>query len=134
MKRRAMTQSRRDRVKLRQYERCGMFPPCALCGKPIMPDAEWIAEHMVPFAIGGADDDGEDNVRPACDECAEKKTNGTAATGRRGDISAIARAVRLASGGKKTRGPKIQSRPFPKPPEGHKRKIQNRPLSRNRTK
>lgn len=111
-RRRAMTRARKDRIALRQYERADLRMPCALCGEDIEPGHIWIAEHMVPFALGGADDDGEDNVRPAHAECAARKTGGTAGTGHRGDIASIARAVRLSTGGKKPRGPKIKGRGF----------------------
>ncbi len=40
------------------------------------------------------------------------KTNGPAATSAGGDKHMIAKAKRIAGGGKKRRGPKIRSRPF----------------------
>lgn len=68
-----------------------------------------IAEHSHPVALGntGAPD------CLLCHACADIKTNGTAATTYGSDKHAIARAKRLAKGGKTVRYP------FPKPPPGH---------------
>lgn len=124
MNRRPMTKARRDRIALNHFIRIYGALSCALCSQPLDLSGPWIAEHMTPFALGGADDDGEDNVRPACKACADRKTHGTAATGHRGDTSAIAKAKRLAKGGK-TRGPGPKSRPT-QWPKG--RKMQSRPF------
>lgn len=112
MTRRAVTPARVRRIMLHAAERQGTPIKCAICGEPIKPLETVTLEHMTPFALGGADDDGEDNVRPVHTPCGMRKTKGTAATGHRGDTSAIARAERLAKGGKTRRGPPIRSRGF----------------------
>ena len=112
----------------------GLCLTCPLCNQPIRP-WELAApygtnrEHMIAMAYDPIKYDRPWNMRIAHVACAQEKTNGKRTIGKLGgDNSEVQRAVRLANGGKKTRGPKIPSRPFPKPPEGHTRKIQNRPF------
>ena len=110
MTRRAMTPARVRRIMLHAAERQGNPIKCAICAEPIKPAETVTMEHMTPFALGGADDDGEDNVRPVHTSCAMHKTAKGIGT-QRGDTTAIARAKRLEKGGKK-RGKGPQSRPF----------------------
>lgn len=78
---------------------------CHICGGKI--DAvrsSWQREHVVPLALGGADD--ESNMRPAHVKCHREKTDS--------DVTAIAKAKRREAKfyGAKQPKRKIQSRGF----------------------
>ena len=84
---------------------------CAFCRVRIWPGDKLGWDHGVPDALDGAHD--YLNVRPLHHDCHYTKTFGTKATTKGSDIHMIAAAKRIANGGKKRRGPKIKSRPFP---------------------
>eukprot|EP00919_Chromeraceae_sp_WS-2016_P009232 GHVR01021765.1.p1 GENE.GHVR01021765.1~~GHVR01021765.1.p1 ORF type:complete len:131 (-),score=14.75 GHVR01021765.1:213-605(-) len=115
MSRRPITPKRARTIIFHQAARVGAPIVCPLCKGPIRPDESVTMEHLVPLALGGADDDGEDNCAYAHTPCSLKKTQGTASTGHRGDTANIARAKRLEKGGK-ARGPGPKSRKFQKHP------------------
>jgi 5-methylcytosine-specific restriction endonuclease McrA len=59
---------------------------CHLCGEKINGTKEvWELEHVIPFAMGGKDD--ESNLRPAHKSCHSQKT--------KEDVTAIAKAKRI---------------------------------------
>ena len=81
---------------------------CAWCKTFYGVSKLMIAEHTHPVVLGNAD-------KPdclVCRDCAHEKTFGRPATTYGSDIHAIAKAKRLAAGGKKRKGPPMQSRPF----------------------
>lgn len=67
---------------------------CVLCNKPLTADMARVLEHMTPVALGGGNT--IDNLRWVHRPCADRKTNGTAATCASGDLHKIAKAKRLA--------------------------------------
>lgn len=67
---------------------------CALCNKPLTADQARVLEHLTPVALGGGNT--VDNLRWVHRPCADRKTNGTAATSASGDLHKIAKAKRLA--------------------------------------
>ena len=75
---------------------------CKLCGGKIDGVRErWIVEHIIPLALGGADD--ESNMAPVHEGCALAKT-----FGKSGDIAKAAKAKRVKSkhlGLKKSKNP-----------------------------
>lgn len=79
---------------------------CGLCPKPLGAWEPRILEHMVPHELGGASD--ETNLRWVHKDCARRKTNGRGATCADGDTHKIAKAKRIASGGRKVRHPMRQ--------------------------
>lgn len=92
---------------------------CAICREPIIPmererGLEW--DHIVPIALDG--DHSYINLRPLHKECHRLKTSGSKATSAGSDIHMIAKANRIARGGKAVRRPmragsrKIPSRPW----------------------
>ena len=85
---------------------------CAVCFNPIRPGDEIDWDHGVPDGLGGAHD--YRNIRPLHRACHRKKTFGTKATTAGSDIHMIAKAKRIAAGGKKRRGPKMKSAGFRK--------------------
>lgn len=76
---------------------------CGLCFAPLDFLAPRVLEHMVPHELGGASD--ETNLRWVHKACADRKTQGSGATCADGDIHKIAKAKRIASGGRKVRHP-----------------------------
>ncbi len=108
MIRRSLTQKERATMWAHQQGRC------IGCGESFQPK-DMIAEHWTPVALGNS-------KKPdclLCKPCADRKTRGTKATTKGSDIHSIARAKRLAKGGKTRRGPKLRSAGFKKPPEGY---------------
>ena len=85
---------------------------CPLCRGWLEPNEERILEHMVARAFTGSDDTRL--LAWVHKACADRKTYGNKATCAGGDIHKIAKAKRIAAGGRKRRGRKMQSRPFPK--------------------
>lgn len=79
---------------------------CGICPKPLGPWDDRILEHMVPHEFGGASD--ETNLRWVHKSCADRKTQGFGATCADGDTHKIAKAKRIASGGRKVRNPMRQ--------------------------
>ena len=67
---------------------------CPLCTLRITTSHKRVLEHLTPLAFGGKNE--IDNLRFVHRECADKKTNGTAATCASGDLHKIAKAKRLA--------------------------------------
>jgi hypothetical protein len=76
---------------------------CGVCRLPLGPFDDRILEHMVPHEFGGSSD--ERNLRWVHKACADRKTYGYGATAADGDTHKIAKAKRLASGGRKSRRP-----------------------------
>lgn len=76
---------------------------CPLCRMQLLPEHERVLEHMVPFAwtMGHITED----LAWVHKACADKKTYGNKATCADGDIHKIAKAKRIASGGRKVRHP-----------------------------
>lgn len=84
---------------------------CAICCKRFfsLDEIEW--DHTQALALGG--DNETENFRALCGACHSEKTNGRPATTHGSDKHAIAKAKRIARGGKKKQpGPK--SRGFDK--------------------
>lgn len=113
----SMSKARRARV----FETWG--GACYLCGVKIGAGETWEAEHVIPWALGHDDSDG--NLRPAHKggECHGAKT--------RADVKQIAKAkAQAGETGQRARraknGPQIKSRGFAK--GGPKRKIPSRPF------
>lgn len=75
---------------------------CVLCNGKIDGVRErWVAEHIIPLSLGGADD--ESNMAPVHEGCALAKT-----FGKSGDIAKAAKAKRVKSkhlGIKKSKNP-----------------------------
>lgn len=69
-------------------------------------------EHVHELALGGADDPR--NCRYSASECHKSVTNGTKATSAGSSKHRIAKANRLAKGGRKRKGPKMRARGFDK--------------------
>jgi hypothetical protein len=90
-------------VALRQAFGCAI---CPLCKMQLLPEHKRILEHMVPFAWtqGHITED----LAWVHKECADKKTYGNKATCADGDIHKIAKANRIARGGRKVRHPMRQ--------------------------
>lgn len=90
---------------------------CPECGQWISSgdQVEW--DHRVPVALGGGHD--HTNIMACHKTCHAEKTRGTKATTYGSDIHAIAKARRIASGGRKRKGPKMKARPFQKKPKGY---------------
>ena len=70
---------------------------CYICEQKIKVGEAWEADHVIPFALGGADD--ESNMRPAHKVCHAPKTVA--------DVRRIAKAKRMAA---KHHGIKKQSK------------------------
>lgn len=66
---------------------------CVLCNKPLTADMARVLEHLTPVAFGGGNT--IDNLRWVHRPCADRKTNGNAATCADGDIHKIGKAKRL---------------------------------------
>jgi len=92
---------------------------CPLCGADLMPGQEIEWDHQVPVALGGSHDFA--NIRPVHKRCHARKSFGSKATTAGSDIHKIAKAKRIAAGGKKVK------RPMPK---GQKREWSARPFRR----
>lgn len=69
-------------------------------------------EHLLEVALGGPDIPA--NCAYSCDKCHLTVTNGTKATTAGSSKQRIAKVKRIRAGGKKKKGPRIKSRPFPK--------------------
>jgi len=97
----------------------GAIIPCYRCRLSF--DAETVKtierEHVHEIALGGPDE--LDNMRWSHKECHAKITDGTKATTAGSSKHRIAKADRIAKGGKTRKGPPIQSRGFQKPPKGY---------------
>jgi len=78
---------------------------CHICDGGIQAGEAWQVEHIVPIAMGGADE--PDNMRPAHDKCHKAKT--------KDDMANIAKAKRIEARDKGFSRPKqsIPKRPFP---------------------
>lgn len=104
--RRRPTLRQQAEIMLRQKGRCvgcrGKF--VGFLGAP-----EW--DHIQPLALGG--DNSTENFQALCIPCHDKKTNGVAATTHGSDKFNIAKAGRIARGGKK-KSPGPKSRGFDK--------------------
>ena len=97
----------------------GAVIPCYRCRVAF--DSETIKtaerEHIHEIALGG--EDVVENMAYSHRACHAKVTNGEGATTAGSSKGRIAKANRIAKGGKKRNGPAIQSRGFSKPPEGY---------------
>lgn len=78
---------------------------CHICETRIQVGQRWDVEHVVPIALGGADEPA--NMRPAHEACHDRKT--------RGDVADIAKAKRRQA---KHAGIRKAST-FRKPPPGY---------------
>jgi hypothetical protein len=93
---------------------------CPLCPHALTADDERVLEHMTPHEF--TKDNSVENLAWVHKACALKKTNGKAHVKVDGDLSKIAKAKRLAAGGRKRKGRafptkqnhKWPSRSFPK--------------------
>lgn len=102
----------------------GVAIRCFRCGLPFIvgqslidtANAHWIGyvqrEHLHEVALGGPDEPA--NCRYSCTDSHIKITNGTKATSVGSSKHRIAKAKRIANGGKKRRGPKMKSAGFSK--------------------
>lgn len=115
MKRRRLTPRQAIQVALQQRA----VIVCFRCEKAFtVEDAKQIEiEHLHELELGGADE--IENMRWSHKECHAKITNGTKAGTAGSSKHRIAKAKRIAKGGKKRKGPAIQSRGFQKPPDGY---------------
>jgi 5-methylcytosine-specific restriction protein A len=94
---------------------------CCLCGVQIRQGDGWFVEHVVPLAVGGADEG--DNLKPAHNKC--KATKDAA------DAAEKARRDRIVAAGWVDRAkPKWGSRGFPSRPKQHSA---TRPIERRNT-
>ena len=88
-KRRSMSPARRRRIFTAHASVCGW------CHEAIGEGEAYEIDHAVPLWFGGADDDGP-NAYPIHEGCHKRKTYGSRqATGRRADVSSIAKTKRL---------------------------------------
>ena len=85
-RRRSMTPARRRRI----FEARGGI--CAFCDKPI--EGPYEIDHLLPLALGGADDDGGNTV-PMHPECHRIKTFGRPRHRDGGDAKRIAKIRRM---------------------------------------
>ena len=85
-RRRSMTPARRRRI----FEARGGV--CAFCDKPI--EGPYEIDHLLPLALGGADDDGGNTV-PMHPECHRIKTFGRPRHRDGGDAKRIAKIRRM---------------------------------------
>lgn len=67
MKRRSMSTTRKARI----FTQAGGV--CHICGVKIQVGEPWEADHKIPLAMGGSDDD--ENIAPAHEKCHGAKTN-----------------------------------------------------------
>ncbi len=79
---------------------------CHLCEQKIQVGQKWEVEHVIPLALGGADD--ETNMAPAHKSCHGEKSKVDA-----GNLAKANRRRAKHLGASKPRG-------FPKPPEGYR--------------
>jgi hypothetical protein len=86
--------------------------PCTKCRLRIKADQSIEWDHYWPLALDGPH--GFEAIRPLHKECHALKSFGSKATSAGSDIHAIAKAKRIARGGKTKSGRKLQSRPFDK--------------------
>ncbi len=110
----------------------GSVIPCGICkvalklhdafGKKVHRD------HSTPLALDGPDT--WENCAYVHDTCHHRKTNGSKATTYGSDKHQIAKANRIAGGGKKRRGPKLRGRPFQNNRSGQFKSKINQPTER----
>lgn len=102
----------KDKVTVAIAQGQGGFIWCPLCSKPLDPMEPRILEHLVPRAWTG--NDKVEFLAWVHKPCADLKTYGNKATCADGDIHKIAKADRIADGGRKRKCRPIPSRPFGK--------------------
>lgn len=109
----AMARRRRftEREVLETLVICGEFLRCFRCREPLDPKTAE-REHLLEVALGGPDVPA--NCAYSCADCHLVITNGTKATTAGSSKQRIAKVKRIRAGGRKRKGPKIKSRPFPK--------------------
>ena len=106
----------------------GGYIRCTLCGGKLLPTEPRVREHMIARAIRiklGLDPDAIDILGWVHERCAAKKTRGCEGTSKKhsvanGDTHKIAKADRIADGGRKAR------KPFPTIPEAIKERNRQR--------
>ena len=102
-RRRRPTKSQQIAILDRQFGRCAI---CLIV--PLNP--EW--DHIQALELGG--NNSTENFQALCKSCHEIKTHGSKATSAGSDIHKIAKARRIARGGKTRKGPRLRSRGFEK--------------------
>lgn len=105
-KRKRLTKLQRARL----FERRGGL--CHICREKILPDQDWDADHIIPLALGGADE--VDNLHPVHRSCHRGVGSKTSS-----DVKQIAKAKRQklkheTGRSRKRRGREFPSRPFPR--------------------
>ena len=106
-RRRSMTPARRRRI----FEARGGI--CAFCDKPI--EGPYDIDHLLPLALGGADDDGGNTV-PMHPECHRIKTFGRPRHRDGGDAKRIAKIRRMRrKRGRGQAGAPADARPVRRP-------------------
>lgn len=98
--------SDRTKVNVAIMQARGWVISCGLCQHDLNAGEPRVLEHMVPHELGGASD--ETNLRWVHKACADRKTKGHGATCADGDTHKIAKAKRIAGGGRKVRHPMRQ--------------------------
>jgi hypothetical protein len=84
---------------------------CDNCYEALRPGQDIHFDHRHAHGLGG--EHSYKNLYPMHAECHREKTFGSKATTAGSDIHKIAKVKRIAKGGKKRRGRKLKSRPFP---------------------
>lgn len=102
-----MTTRRRWSAKTRMEILSEHQEKCCICGQPIERDKGFDLDHLIPLRIGGPDT--RDNLRPAHRACHRIKTKSDHA-----QIGKTRRQEAKSWGVKSQKGPKLQSRGFPK--------------------
>ena len=102
----------RDQQVLASLIAQGAIIPCFRCRFALKDTDKIEKEHLHELALGGPDEWG--NWRWSHKHCHAIATFGTKATTAGSSKHRIAKAARIAAGGKTRQGRKIPSRPFPK--------------------
>lgn len=89
----------------RVFIQTGRYLLCSVCMEDIKPEDDVEFDHIHADELGG--DHHYTNLRPLHRQCHRSKKTPK-------DIKAIRKANRIAAGGRKRKGPEMQSRPFPK--------------------
>lgn len=112
-KRKAITERMKIDCLLDRSNIYGGAVQCDVCFTRIIPGdrIEW--DHVHPLCADGPHIYA--NIRPLHYDCHKEKT--------KRDVALNAKAKRIASGGRKRKGPPMKSRPFQKKPKGYKYRL-----------